>query len=213
MRYDTDSTQVVEKTLNPGLKSRLMAKIPVMQAEVRDLLKAHGDFKISDVTLSQAYGGMRGVKCMVTETSSVDPYEGIRFRNYTIPELREQLPKAAGGHEPLPEGVFHLLLTGELPLGRFAPPSHKVAVDVKLDEVVLKTLAKEPELRYQRASEVQTDIEGVSQRADEQQRAQTTSGKPGMRGLFGKLRRALDPRTPGIKRIGDMWTDESPMAR
>ncbi len=115
MRYDTDAAQLVEITLNPGLKSRLMTKIPVMQEEVRDLLKTHGDFKISDVTLSQAYGGMRGVKCMVTETSAVDPTEGIRFRGYTIPELREKLPKAPGGEEPLPEGVFNLLLTGEIP--------------------------------------------------------------------------------------------------
>jgi citrate synthase len=67
------------------------------------------------VTVAQAYGGMRGVKCMVTETSSVDPFEGIRFRGYTIPELQERLPRAPGGEQPLPEGVFHLLLTGELP--------------------------------------------------------------------------------------------------
>ncbi|MFV1968907.1 MAG: serine/threonine protein kinase, partial [Pirellulaceae bacterium] len=55
--------------------------------------------------------------------------------------------------------VFYELLTGELPLGRFAPPSKKVQVDVRLDEVVLRTLAKEPELRYQHASEIKTDVE------------------------------------------------------
>jgi len=71
--------------------------------------------KISDVSVAQAYGGMRGVKCLVTETSALDPYEGIRFRGYTIPELREKLPKAPGGEEPLPEGIFYLLLTGDLP--------------------------------------------------------------------------------------------------
>jgi serine/threonine protein kinase len=58
--------------------------------------------------------------------------------------------------------VFYELLTGELPLGRFAPPSRKVAIDVRLDEVVLRSLAKEPELRYQQASEVKTDLEGLS---------------------------------------------------
>ena len=41
--------------------------------------------------------------------------EGIRFRNYTIPEIQEKLPKAPGGQEPLPEGLFWLLVTGEIP--------------------------------------------------------------------------------------------------
>jgi hypothetical protein len=58
--------------------------------------------------------------------------------------------------------VFYEMLTGELPLGRFPPPSRKVHVDVRLDEVVLKTLEKEPELRYQHASEVKIDVETIS---------------------------------------------------
>jgi citrate synthase len=41
--------------------------------------------------------------------------EGIRFRGKTIPECQEQLPKAAGGSEPLPEALFWLLVTGEEP--------------------------------------------------------------------------------------------------
>jgi tRNA A-37 threonylcarbamoyl transferase component Bud32 len=58
--------------------------------------------------------------------------------------------------------VFYEMLTGELPLGRFPPPSQKVQVDVRLDEVVLKTLEKEPERRYQHASDVKTDVETIS---------------------------------------------------
>ena len=54
------------------------------------------------------------------------------------------------------------LLTGELPLGRFAPPSEKVQIDVRLDEVVLRALEKEPERRYQHASEVKTDVERIT---------------------------------------------------
>ena len=61
------------------------------------------------------YGGMRGIKGLVTETSVLDPDEGIRFRGYSIPECQKLLPKAAGGEEPLPEGLFWLLLTGEIP--------------------------------------------------------------------------------------------------
>jgi len=58
--------------------------------------------------------------------------------------------------------VFYEMLTGELPLGRFAPPSQKVQVDVRLDKVVLHSLEKEPERRYQHASEVKTDVEAIS---------------------------------------------------
>jgi predicted Ser/Thr protein kinase len=57
--------------------------------------------------------------------------------------------------------VLYELLTGELPLGRFVPPSRKVEVDVRLDEVVLKALEKEPPRRYQHASEVKTSIEDL----------------------------------------------------
>ncbi len=98
-----------------SLKEKFASKLDPVRDQVRTLLKEHGDVKISDVTVSQAYGGMRGVKCMVTETSALDPMEGIRFRGYNIPQLREKLPKAPGGNEPLPEGIFYLLLTGELP--------------------------------------------------------------------------------------------------
>jgi len=58
--------------------------------------------------------------------------------------------------------VFYEMLTGELPIGRFAPPSQKFQVDVRLDEVVLKALEKEPSRRYQHASEVRTDVEQIT---------------------------------------------------
>jgi serine/threonine protein kinase len=58
--------------------------------------------------------------------------------------------------------VFYEMLTGELPLGKFPPPSRKVHVDVRLDEVVLHALEKEPERRYQHASEVKKDVETIA---------------------------------------------------
>jgi hypothetical protein len=58
--------------------------------------------------------------------------------------------------------VFYEMLTGELPLGRFAAPSRMVHIDVRLDEVVLRSLEKEPARRYQHASEVKTDLESIS---------------------------------------------------
>ena len=86
------------------------------------------------------YGGMRTMKGLVTETSVLDADEGIRFRGYTIPECQELLPKAPGGEEPLPEGLFWLLVTGEIPTeeqvrglsaewaDRAALPSHVVTM-------------------------------------------------------------------------------------
>jgi serine/threonine protein kinase len=58
--------------------------------------------------------------------------------------------------------VFYEMLTGELPLGKFQPPSKKVQVDVRLDEVVLHALEKEPDRRYQKASQVKTDVETIA---------------------------------------------------
>lgn len=65
--------------------------------------------------LDQIYGGQRGIQALVWEGSVLDPEEGIRFRGKTIPDLQKELPKAPGGNEPLPEGLFWLLLTGEVP--------------------------------------------------------------------------------------------------
>jgi predicted Ser/Thr protein kinase len=58
--------------------------------------------------------------------------------------------------------VFYEMLTGELPLGRFAPPSRKVHVDVRLDEIVLRALESEPGRRYQHASDVKSEVERIS---------------------------------------------------
>ncbi|KAN0003471.1 hypothetical protein ACTFIZ_009640 [Dictyostelium cf. discoideum] len=99
----------------PTLKERLVQIIPGKIEQVKQLKTEHGDKIIGTCTVAQAYGGMRSVKSLVTETSSLDPEEGIRFRGLTIPECQEKLPKAPGGAEPLPEGILWLLLTGEVP--------------------------------------------------------------------------------------------------
>jgi citrate synthase len=101
--------------MSDSLKAKLASRAAALKKEIEGLLAAHGNEIIGEVTLSQAYGGMRDIKCMVTETSSVDPQEGIRYRGMTIPELQEKLPKAPGGAQPLPEAVFYLLLTGDVP--------------------------------------------------------------------------------------------------
>jgi citrate synthase len=97
------------------IKDRFKAKADAANAEIKQIIKEHGNKVIGEVTLSQVYQGMRGITGLVTETSLLDAQEGIRFRGYSIPELQEKLPKAPKGEQPLPEGLFYLMLIGELP--------------------------------------------------------------------------------------------------
>src|SRR5687767_11433140 len=97
------------------IKDKFKVKADEASTEIRELLKQYGNKVIGEVTLTQIYQGMRGITGLVTETSLLDAQEGIRFRGYTIPELQQKLPKAPDGSEPLPEGLFHLMLMGELP--------------------------------------------------------------------------------------------------
>src|SRR5215207_11732495 len=97
------------------IKDRFKEKGDATAAEIKDLLKEHGTKVIGEVQLAQVYQGMRGMTGLVTETSLLDAQDGIRFRGHSIPELQQKLPKADGGSEPLPEGLFYLMLVGELP--------------------------------------------------------------------------------------------------
>jgi len=105
-QYSSESTDLREILAN---------KIPEVQSEVKAFRKEHGNTKVGEITVDMMYGGMRSMKGLVTETSVLDPDEGIRFRGYSIPECQKLLPKAPGGEEPLPEGLFWLLLTGDIP--------------------------------------------------------------------------------------------------
>ena len=97
------------------LKSKFKLKADEVGNEIKEMLKEHGNKTIGEVTLSQVYQGMRGITGLVSETSLLDAQDGIKFRGYTIPELKEKLPKAPDGSEPLPEGLFYLMLMGKLP--------------------------------------------------------------------------------------------------
>jgi len=97
------------------LKKLFFEKSSALKAEIKATLKERGAEKIDEVTLSQTLGGMRGVKSMLWETSKLDPEEGIRFRGYSIPQLKEKLPSRPDCKEPMPEGLFWLMLVGELP--------------------------------------------------------------------------------------------------
>lgn len=97
------------------LKQKFYEKSVALKADLKTLLKDHGEMQVDTVSIDQLIGGMRSVRSMIWDTSSLDPEEGIRFRGYNIPQLRELLPKAPGGNEPLPEGLFWLMMVGEIP--------------------------------------------------------------------------------------------------
>ncbi len=88
------------------LHDRLAKQFPEIKKELRDIGKKHGDEVISEVTVRQAYMGMRGVVALVCDTSLVDPQKGLIIRGKPLLE---------GPSERLPEEIFFLLLTGELP--------------------------------------------------------------------------------------------------
>jgi citrate synthase len=87
------------------LHDKLASQIPALRDGMHALVKDHGNKVISEVTIAQAFGGMRGVKGMVCDTSVVEPDTGLVIRNIPIGKLAEKLP----------EEVFYLLCTGELP--------------------------------------------------------------------------------------------------
>lgn len=87
------------------LKEKLSSQIPALREEAKSIIKNHGSKVIDSVVIDQLYGGMRGIKGLICDTSSVGLDTGLIIRGVPILELTEKLP----------EEIFYLLLTGELP--------------------------------------------------------------------------------------------------
>ncbi len=121
------------------------------------LLDKKGRVKITDFGIAKMVGTPPG-KASLTGARDV-----VGTPHYMAPEQIEK-PQAVDHRADIYSlgVVFYEMLTGELPLGKFQPPSKKVQVDVRLDQVVLHTLEKEPERRYQQVSEVKTDVEQIA---------------------------------------------------
>ena len=97
------------------IKYRFFQKASKCSEEFQRIIEQFVDKLIAHVTLDLSLSGMKGIPLLVTDTSKLDPNEGIRFKGYTIDELREKLPKISSTGEPLPEGLFYLMLIGEIP--------------------------------------------------------------------------------------------------
>ena len=137
------------------------------------LLDKKGRVKITDF----------GIAKMLGLTAGQAPLTGARdvvgTPHYMAPEQIEKPQTVDHRADIYSLGVvFYEMLTGELPLGKFAPPSRKVHLDVRLDEVVLQALEKEPELRYQQASHVKTAIDTIAQSAGRGPKAEEAGARP-----------------------------------
>lgn len=95
------------------LKQAILASAKPLQERIGKI-KADNTV-IQEVTVEQAIGGMRGINGMVTQTSDLDPIDGIKYRGIPLKDVCKILPAAPGGEAPLPEGAFWLLLTGQVP--------------------------------------------------------------------------------------------------
>lgn len=98
-----------------SLKEKFEDQIDDSRHRVKNLVSEYGDKIVGEISLRQIYSGMRGMLSMVTETSKLDADEGIRFRGYSLPEIQDVLPRAKDSNQPLPEGIFYLMLIGSLP--------------------------------------------------------------------------------------------------
>ena len=121
------------------------------------LLDKKGRVKIADFGIAKIMGLEPDVDLTQTKDAIGTPH-------YMAPEQMEKPTAVDHRADIFSLGVvFYEMLTGELPLGKFAPPSsRKVEVDVRLDDVVLRTLEKDPERRYQQAGEVKTEIDTIA---------------------------------------------------
>ena len=121
------------------------------------LMAKDGAVKIADFGLSRLVGNENQA------TNLTQTHQVLGTPRYMAPEQLEGSHRVDHRADIYSLGVvFYEMLTGELPVGRFEPPSHKVHIDVRLDEVVLRTLEREPQQRYQAASEIKSDLQSIS---------------------------------------------------
>ncbi|KFD50830.1 hypothetical protein M513_08268 [Trichuris suis] len=104
-------------TESTDLKEVMASKIVEHSKKVASFRKEHSKSVIGEITIDMVYGGMRSMKALLWETSLLDPELGIKFRGRSIPEVLKQLP-TLGSNEPLPEGIFWLLCTGDVPTAK-----------------------------------------------------------------------------------------------
>ncbi|MEI8064510.1 MAG: serine/threonine-protein kinase, partial [Verrucomicrobiota bacterium] len=132
------------------------------------LLDRQGRVKVADFGLAKLVGTVEppaaGVASPQSETTKAGQVMGTP--QYMAPEQRDHPSDVDHRADIYSLGVvFYQMLTGELPGKQLEPPSSRmrgIVIDVRLDEVVLRALEKQPDRRYQQASEVKTIVETIA---------------------------------------------------
>jgi len=161
---------LVQKKLSPEQALRVVPQLcdALEYAHSRGVI--HRDIKPENILLSRSgvakiadFGLAKIVKDERAETSITQTNVVMGTADYMAPEQRDKTKAADHRADIYSLGVvFYELLTGELPVGRFDPPSQRKQVDQRLDDVVLKALEKDPERRYQRASHLGRDVDRIT---------------------------------------------------
>lgn len=159
-----------QRNVSPAVALQIVPKICEALQFAHDAGIVHRDIKPENILIDR-HGRVKiadfGIAKLVDPASNDFALTGAADRvgtpHYMAPEQVEHARSVDHRADIYSLGVvFYELLTGELPLGRFAAPSRKVQIDVRLDEVVLRALEKEPEARFQRASDVRTEVETIA---------------------------------------------------
>jgi len=159
------------------------------------LLDKSGRVKVADFGIARMLGSAKDEPGIPSAASEYVTQSIVGTRGYSAPE-QELSPQRVDSRADIYSlgAVFYEMLTGELPCKPIEPPSHKVLMDVRLDDVVLRALQTKPELRYQRASQVKADVETVtraSARPSGPKPTESMNGQPqsafGLAGVCGLL--------------------------
>jgi len=128
------------------------------------LLDKAGRLKVADFGIAKMLGAVNAAGNAGEPAAPENATQTILGTpNYSAPEQKTDPQRVDNRADIYSLGVvFYEMLTGELPGNRIEPPSHKVHLDVRLDEVVLRALEKKPELRFQQVSEVKTMVENIA---------------------------------------------------
>jgi predicted Ser/Thr protein kinase len=165
-----DLRRMIEaRTLSPEEALRIVPQICDALQFAHDAGVVHRDIKPANILIDKLgrvkiadFGLAKIVRKEARDFTLTGAGEVMGTAEYMAPEQRRSSQTVDHRADIYSLGVvFYEMLTGEVPMGKFDPPSKRVSVDVRLDDVVLRTLEREPERRYQKASEVKTSIEAI----------------------------------------------------
>jgi len=182
-----------DKSLEPRQALELVMQICTALQFAHDEKIVHRDIKPENILISKkgqvkiADFGLAKLLGATPDTSLTASQMAMGTLNYMAPEQRESSKDVDHRADIYSLGVvFYEMLTGQVPMGRFEPPSKKVQVDVRLDDVVLRALEREPERRYQQASEIKSNVETIAGAAGKSEPQSPTPQNPSAPVIYAK---------------------------